>query len=128
MQNSLTESNIKARQILAGLGHSGTSSEEAPPVYWEVQDAPSMPPACPKELRLGIFTLVLAFDSPDAQVIEEVVNELLVKLIQPGSQAKMYFESTDSAAERDGRRALLHLSIAFTPGGACGIAVPGGPS
>ncbi|KAK3272709.1 hypothetical protein CYMTET_19013, partial [Cymbomonas tetramitiformis] len=53
------------------------------------------------------------FDFENPTRVIETVNELaydtLAELIESGSQAEMFFESTNSSTERDGRRALLGL-------------------
>ncbi|KAK3249105.1 hypothetical protein CYMTET_41455 [Cymbomonas tetramitiformis] len=64
---------------------------------------------------------VSSFDFENPTRVIEAVNELvydtLAELIESGSHAEMFFESTDSSTERDGRRALLDLIKGCVPPG-----------
>ncbi|KAK3287002.1 hypothetical protein CYMTET_5474 [Cymbomonas tetramitiformis] len=67
----------------------------------------------------GLDVSSFDFENPtrEIEVVSELVDDTLAELIESGSQAELFFESTDSSTERDGRRALLDLIIGCMPPG-----------
>ncbi|KAK3244286.1 hypothetical protein CYMTET_46096 [Cymbomonas tetramitiformis] len=71
-------------------------------------------------LSAGLDVSSFEFEHGPTRVIEavnELVYDTLSELIESGSQAEMFFESTDSSTERDGHRPLLDLIKGCVPPG-----------
>ncbi|KAK3250962.1 hypothetical protein CYMTET_39685 [Cymbomonas tetramitiformis] len=70
-------------------------------------------------MSAGLDVSSFDFEHPTRiiEAVSELVYDTLAELIESGSQAEMFFESTDSSMERDGRRALLDLIKGCVPPG-----------
>ncbi|KAK3249851.1 hypothetical protein CYMTET_40743 [Cymbomonas tetramitiformis] len=70
-------------------------------------------------LSAGLVVSSFEFEHPTRviEAVNELVYDTLAELIESGSQAEMFFESTDSSTERDGRCALLDLIKGCVPPG-----------